>query len=103
MAQDTLLGFPAHTLPFRRGEFTTLSTVFDCITVLFSPQSLICNLLPLVPKAVLLQHGLALLPAAGIVKFDILQGVNIRHDIPLPPRLVDRDEVIAHIVEDPLP
>ena len=27
MAQDTLLGFPAHTLPFRRGEFTTLSTV----------------------------------------------------------------------------
>ena len=33
------LGFPAHTLPFRRGEFITLSTVFDCITVLFSPQS----------------------------------------------------------------
>ena len=28
MAQDTLLGFPAHTLPFRRGEFTTLLT--DC-------------------------------------------------------------------------
>ena len=27
MAQDTLLGFPAHTLPFRCGEFTTLSTV----------------------------------------------------------------------------
>ena len=27
MAQDTLLGFPAHTLPYRRGEFTTLSTV----------------------------------------------------------------------------
>ena len=26
MAQDTLLGFPAHTLPYRRGEFTTLST-----------------------------------------------------------------------------
>ena len=24
MAQDTLLGFPAHTLPYRRGEFTTL-------------------------------------------------------------------------------
>ena len=23
MAQDTLLGFPAHTLPYRRGEFTT--------------------------------------------------------------------------------
>ena len=22
MAQDTLLGFPAHTLPYRRGEFT---------------------------------------------------------------------------------
>ena len=122
MAQDTLLGFPAHTLhpqgvcsirsaaeplaatlPFRRGEFTTLSTVFDCITVFFSPQSLICNLLPPVPKAVLLQHSLALLPAAGIVKFDILQGVNIRHDIPLPPRLVNGDEVIAHIVEDPLP
>ena len=27
MAQDTLLGFPAHTLPFRCGEFTTLLTV----------------------------------------------------------------------------
>ena len=27
MAQDTLLGFPAHTLPYRHGEFTTLSTV----------------------------------------------------------------------------
>ena len=27
MVQDTLLGFPAHTLPYRRGEFTTLSTV----------------------------------------------------------------------------
>ena len=27
MAQDTLLGFPAHILPYRRGEFTTLSTV----------------------------------------------------------------------------
>ena len=29
MAQDTLLGFPAHTLPYRRGEFTTLSTVSE--------------------------------------------------------------------------
>ena len=27
MAQDTLLGFPAHTLPYRRGAFTTLSIV----------------------------------------------------------------------------
>ena len=27
MAQDTLLGFPAHTLPYRRGEFATLLTV----------------------------------------------------------------------------
>ena len=27
MAQDTRLGFPAHTLPYRRGEFTTLLTV----------------------------------------------------------------------------
>ena len=26
MAQDTLLGFPANTLPYRRGEFSTLST-----------------------------------------------------------------------------
>ena len=24
MAQDTLLGFPAHTLPYRRGGFATL-------------------------------------------------------------------------------
>ena len=35
IARFPLLEFPAHTLPFRRGEFTTLSTVFDCITVLF--------------------------------------------------------------------
>ena len=27
MMQDTLLGFPAHTLPYRHGEFTVLSTV----------------------------------------------------------------------------
>ena len=27
MAQDTLLGFHAHTLPYRRGEFTALLTV----------------------------------------------------------------------------
>ena len=27
MAQDTLLGFPAHTLPYRRGKLTSLSTV----------------------------------------------------------------------------
>lgn len=27
MVQDTLLGFPARTLPYRRGKFTTLSTV----------------------------------------------------------------------------
>ena len=27
MARDTPLGFPAHTLPYCRGEFTTLSTV----------------------------------------------------------------------------
>ena len=29
MAQDTLLGFPAHTLPYRRGEFATLLTVSE--------------------------------------------------------------------------
>ena len=29
MARDTLLGFPAHTLPYRRGEFITLSTASD--------------------------------------------------------------------------
>ena len=27
MTQDTLLGFPAHTLPYRHGEYTALSTV----------------------------------------------------------------------------
>ena len=27
MAQDTLLGFPAHTLPYRCGRFFALSTV----------------------------------------------------------------------------
>ena len=31
MAQDTLLGFPAHTLPFRCEEFTTLSTASNYI------------------------------------------------------------------------
>ena len=29
MAQDTLLGFPAHTLPFRCGESTSLSTASE--------------------------------------------------------------------------
>ena len=29
MARDTLLGFPAHTLPYRRGKFITLSTASD--------------------------------------------------------------------------
>ena len=29
MAQNTLLGFPAHTLPYRCGKFTTLSTVSE--------------------------------------------------------------------------
>ena len=29
MARDTLLGFPTHTLPYRRGEFITLSTASD--------------------------------------------------------------------------
>ena len=41
MAQDTLLGFPAHTFPYRRGEFTTLSTVSNRTSVwtcgFFSP------------------------------------------------------------------
>ena len=32
MAQDPLLGFPAHTLPYRRGEFTVLSTVLFFMT-----------------------------------------------------------------------
>ena len=31
MARDTPLGFPAHTLPYRRGEFTTLSTVSNTV------------------------------------------------------------------------
>ena len=29
MVQDTLLGFPAHTLPYRRGKFITLSTASE--------------------------------------------------------------------------
>ena len=29
MARDTPLGFPAHTLPYRRGELTTLSSQAD--------------------------------------------------------------------------
>ena len=32
MAQDPFLGFPAHTLPYRRGEFTVLSTVLFFMT-----------------------------------------------------------------------
>ena len=34
MAQDTLLGFPAHALPYRRSEFTALSTLSFMIKVL---------------------------------------------------------------------
>ena len=34
MAQDTLLGFPAHTLPYRRGGFTPLSTAFPPVVLL---------------------------------------------------------------------
>ena len=29
MARDTLLGFPAHTFPYRRGKFITLSTASE--------------------------------------------------------------------------
>ena len=49
MAQDTPLGFPAHTLPYRRGEFTTLSTVSHGLKVqtlsarvFIYPNSLLC-------------------------------------------------------------
>ena len=41
MAQDTLLGFPAHTLPYRRGEFTTLSTVSTALSFWDSAVSVI--------------------------------------------------------------
>ena len=34
MVRDTLLGFPAHTLPYRCSEFTALSTVSFMIKVL---------------------------------------------------------------------
>ena len=34
MVQDTLLGFPSHTLPYRRSEFTALSAVSFMIKVL---------------------------------------------------------------------
>ena len=34
MAQDTPLGFPAHTLPYRRGESTTLLIVSAMLLVL---------------------------------------------------------------------
>ena len=41
MAQDTLLGFPAHTLPYRCGGFTTLSTVSsDAHKRIAAPQAL---------------------------------------------------------------
>ena len=42
MAQDTLLGFPAHTLPYRCGGFTTLSTV--SIGAILAPISTFCYL-----------------------------------------------------------
>ena len=38
MARDTLLGFPAHTLPYRRGKFITLSTASQAFP-LGTPQS----------------------------------------------------------------
>ena len=34
MVRNTLLGFPAHTFPYRRSEFTILSTVSFIIKVL---------------------------------------------------------------------
>ena len=34
MVQDTLLGFPTHTFPCRRSEFTTLLTVSFIVKVL---------------------------------------------------------------------
>ena len=37
MAQDTLLGFPAHTLPYRCGKFITLSTASDGVTKVTPP------------------------------------------------------------------
>ena len=64
MARDTLLGFPAHTLhpqgvcsirkaaqpltaalPYRRGEFTTLSTVSDPVPLLRQGYTVQCEAL----------------------------------------------------------
>ena len=45
MARDTPLGFPAHTLPYRRGEFTTLSTVSDPVPLLRQGYTVQCEAL----------------------------------------------------------
>ena len=42
MARDTPLGFPAHTLPYRRGEFTALSTVSDAADCRVSSPNSYC-------------------------------------------------------------
>ena len=39
MAQDTLLGFPAHTLPYRRGKSTALSIVSKGGIIVIIPPS----------------------------------------------------------------
>ena len=45
MARDTPLGFPAHTLPYRCGEFTILSTVLMAVCVRRPPFDLPQNTL----------------------------------------------------------
>ena len=66
MAQDTLLGFPAHTLPYRRGEFTTLLTVsgitelclFFTIIFPFDEKRLKETILEIIQQADLILLGL---------------------------------------------
>lgn len=43
MARDTLLGFPAHTLPYRRGKFITLSTASGGDASDASPPFHVCH------------------------------------------------------------
>ena len=80
MAQDTLLGFPAHTLPYRRGEFTTLSTASVPAYIVrrdfpiwrdFSLRQFSLTGVELVVAAVLGQQILVMHPDSTIREFDL--------------------------------
>ena len=66
MARDTLLGFPAHTLPYRRGKLTTLLTISPPASDLHLTSFFAINLYAFKQK-----------PLPDIEKRFLLLGINI--------------------------